>query len=920
LPSLQNHAFTPQNRIFNNLNSNQIANFAVTEVTLGRLAFSSFVGTFGGQRNYAETANADGSGIAVVAGDLPPADNPSWSPDGTKIVYVVEGREIYLAKADGTNRTNLTNTADINERNPSWSATGRIAYERSGQIWTMNADGTNQVQFTAITQPTPTAPAWSADGSKLAFTSNGGIWKINANGTVEQQVTPTGSYPAWSPDGTKIVFAKGSGIAVINADGTNETILTTIAGDTKPAWSSDGTTIAFRRSAAPAGIYRMSATGGNPVRIIADSQLSQSIYEINDDPAWQPVAQLPDTFTIRGGITRSNASLSGVIVNLSGTTNVTTTTDANGNFQFSGLQAGGNYTVSPLLLNHNFVPQSRSFNNLNGNQIADFTATVTCTSLSCAQNGKIAFNRSGEIFTMNPDGTNQTNLTNNAAIDTSPKYSPDGLKIIFSTNRDGNYEIYRMNADGSSPIRLTNNSASDTSPYYSPDGTFIVFVSDRDGNNEIYKMNANGSNPVRLTNDPANNFSPAISPIGQKIIFVTDPGGFNQRSLFTINADGTNLQQLQGSVGFYDSPSYSPNEQKIIFIYGIDATLQEAWTMNPDGTNRIRVVGNRSPRYSPDGTKICSFGALFGTYGIYTNNADGTNSQRITTDFDSLPDWQPLVSPRRTAFDFDGDGRSDVSVFRPSNSAWYLLQSAAGLWVPVWGLSTDVLVPADYDGDLKTDVAIWRPTDGNFYILNSFNFTVRVENFGLVGDVPTGGDWDGDGKADVAVYRGGANGVFYYRGSMGNPQGNTSNIPWGISGDKPVAGDYDGDGRTDAAIYRNGIWYIRQSSNGQLSAFSFGLANDAVIPADYDADGKTDPAVYRGGTWYLLRSTQGFTAFQFGISNDIPAPADYDGDGRTDAAIYRNGIWWILKTQSGTAEGVSFGVGSDKPIPSAFVR
>jgi hypothetical protein len=78
--------------------------------------------------------------------------------------------------------------------------------------------------------------------------------------------------------------------------------------------------------------------------------------------------------------------------------------------------------------------------------------------------------------------------------------------------------------------------------------------------------------------------------------------------------------------------------------------------------------------------------------------------------------------------------------------------------------------------------------------------------------------------------------------------------------------------------------------------------------------------VFRDGIWYLLRSAQGFTAFQFGVSKDIPAPADYDGDGRTDAAIYRNGVWWILKSQTATAEVTTFGLGSDRPIPSAFIR
>ena len=901
---------------------------------LGRLAYETTVGTFSGPQLYVRTANADGTGEVGLTDSIPPSGSPDWSPDGTKIVYVAfgAGSDIYVMNSNGMNKTNLTNTQNISESNPSWSPAGKIVYQRDNQIWIMNADGSGQAQFAGVTQPAPTAPVWSADGGKLAFVSGGEIWKINADGSGEQRVTTnasTDTNPSWSPDGAKIVFGKGgSGIAVINSDGTNETNLTTVASDINPDWSPDGTTIAFRRDnnadAGIGGIYLMDATGGNQVRILADSRTTASIFETRNNPAWQPVAQSPNTFIISGRITRNNVSLSGVTVNLSGTTNAATTTDAVGNYQFSGLANGGNYTISPSFLNHYFTPPNRSFSNLSSNQIADFTASNVCIWAICAQNGKIAFVRSN-IFTMNSDGTNQTNITNNPAFDDAPSYSPNGAKIAFSTNRDGNSEIYVMNADGSSPVRLTNNSASDISPNYSYDGASIVFVSDRDGNQEIYKMNADGTNQVRLTTDAQNQHVPAFSPDGQKIIFTTN-ATMTPWKLWMMNADGTNQQQFPdppGASHYYNHPSYSPNGQKIIFTYGDDVTSQSAWTMNADGTNRAQLSGvGRSPRYSPDGTKLVFSNPFVPFQGIYTSNADGTGSLRITTQFDELADWQPLAVPRRAAFDFDGDGRSDISVFRPSNGAWYILQSTAGLWVPVWGLSDDKLVPADYDGDLKTDVAVWRPSDGNFYILNSFDGTVRIENFGLSGDVPTGGDFDGDGKSEVAVYRDGAQSVFYYRASMGNPNRNITFIPWGNTNDKPVAGDYDGDGRTDAAIFRpsNGIWYVRRSSDAGLTALDWGLGTDKLVPADYDADGKTDFAVFRNGVWYLWRTAQGATAFQFGITNDVPAPADYDGDGKADVTIYRDGVWWILKSQSGNAEAVSFGIGTDKPVPATYVR
>lgn len=383
-----------------------------------------------------------------------------------------------------------------------------------------------------------------------------------------------------------------------------------------------------------------------------------------------------------------------------------------------------------------------------------------------------------------------------------------------------------------------------------------------------------------------------------------------------------NSEQLVKRTYVFVSPidSFSPALANVTL--SVDQTQNFSITTVSPSTHSLAVT------WLVDGAARAS-GPAFSFTG--SSSATGTHTIQAVV-IDSTPfvrnDPQSLLSESRSwtvnvrppsqpiKFDFDGDGKADLSVRRPSDNSWYFLRTTAGFTGFQYGLSGDMLAPADYDGDGKTDVAVFRPTNGTWYVLGSSAGFYNAA-WGLAGDIPVPADYDGDGKADLAVYR--PSDATWYRKLSTGP---VSYIQFGTQEDKPQIGDFDGDGKADLVVYRpsNNNWYFLKSGGG-FNGYQWGLAGDIPAPADYDGDGKTDAAVFRPseGNWYIAGSQFGFATFNWGLAGDVPVAADYDGDGKADTAVFRpsNNTWHIRTTGAGIAQ-TQFGAAGDVPVPSAF--
>jgi hypothetical protein len=277
------------------------------------------------------------------------------------------------------------------------------------------------------------------------------------------------------------------------------------------------------------------------------------------------------------------------------------------------------------------------------------------------------------------------------------------------------------------------------------------------------------------------------------------------------------------------------------------------------------------------------------------------------------------VTSVRSRGDFDGDGRSDVSVYRPSEGNWYLDRSTQGFTGFNFGIAEDILTPGDFDNDGKADIAVFRPSTGVWYRMNSGSGTFFATQFGLPGDIPQAGDFDGDQKDDIAVFRPSA-GTWYWQRSSDNE---FAGIQFGQNGDMPMAGDYTGDGKDDITVYRPSthVTYRINSGTGAIDTIQFNPGSGLPLHGDFDGDNREDLGLFRtsDGTWYWLRSSDGqIDHLQFGVNGDVPVPGDFDGDGKDDQAVYRSGVWYINRSTAGFT-ATYFGLPTDTPVLNKYI-
>ena len=356
----------------------------------------------------------------------------------------------------------------------------------------------------------------------------------------------------------------------------------------------------------------------------------QDYYARFDAPA---MPQALDVKTIGGGTGTVKSSPAGIACpttcssSFAGNSTVNLTATANVGSSFAGWSGDCTGTITCTLA-------------MNTSHSVTATFATTC--------GKVLFSSTragaGDIFVMNPDGTGPTDLTNNAAVDTSPAWSPNCHQIAFSSTRGaGSSHIFVMNADGGGVLQVTTGSGNDSQPKWAPGGLRLAFVSDRAGNRELYTIGVGGTGLVRLTNNSWADVQPDWSPKGNRIVFASNR--FGPMDLFTILSNGSHRTRITQGPRPFTQPEWSPSASRIVLVSGASGSPQ-VWVMNADGSGLTRLTNDGKtdshPTWAPLGARIAYSSTRSGNPDIWVMSANGSGALNVTKNpaQDTAPSWR----------------------------------------------------------------------------------------------------------------------------------------------------------------------------------------------------------------------------------------------------------------------------------------
>ncbi len=602
------------------------------------------------------------SKIVPLTDGVGKADRLAWSPDGATLLFTrlqKQGKTylggIYALDLRNFQAVQLTDQFGAQYGvgyPPVWSPDGRrILYSSdhtgNDEVYVMNADGSAVTNLTRH-QADDMEPCWSPDGRTIYFRSSrngptkGEIYAMSADGSNVRQLTKLGGGTpgglAISPDGQRLAFYSKSNLYAINADGTGQIKLTSDSkSNYNPAWSPDGTRIAFdsQRSGERDKSGKFLNTDIYVVTVpddAGDPKIVRLTTDSEEDqvPVWTPDGTMIAFESKHDGLTEL------YLINADGT-GLTRLTEHEDWIDFRPVWQPATGKATPATL-----PASP----------VRFSATAVPASptppAAISVKGRIVFSsdRDGnfEIYTANVDGSDPVRLTDSPAADGEPVWSPDGTRILFTSERDGNAEIYSMQADGSDVTRLTNDPGVDVSPAWSPNGKLIAFATDRAGNFDIYLMRSDGLGVTPFITNTSVDLSPAWSHTTSEIVFVSDREG--ALDLYIADSKGK-ARRLAKDLGQVASPSWSPDGRSIAFVANLKSNY-DLFVVDPAGlkvqqVSKTEFNDELQPAWSPDSQYILFVSVYQGKSEIYMIDGSARLSRVTNNQFDdNAPDWGPI--------------------------------------------------------------------------------------------------------------------------------------------------------------------------------------------------------------------------------------------------------------------------------------